>query len=154
MTTTISAPVVTDTSATVVTDTSATSVQAAAVPTVWRHGLVAGAIAAVATLAIALVADAVGVSFADTSGKRIPIAGFPEFTMVFALIGMGIAARMARRARHPHSTFVRTTVALTALSIVPDRTMGFDGGSAAVLVLTHVVAAAIVIPTLAARLRR
>ena len=123
-------------------------------PTVWRHGLVAGAIAAVTTLAIALVADAAGVSLADSSGKQIPIAGFPQLTMFFALIGMGVAARMARRARHPRPTFVRTTVALTALSVVPDLTMGFAGGTAAVLVLTHVVAAAIVIPTLAARLRR
>lgn len=146
MTTTLSAPVIT-------TDQTAIA-QSPAVPTVWRHGLVAGAIAAAATLAIALIADAAGVSFADSSGKSIPLAGFPEFTMVFALIGLGIAARMARRARHPHSTFVRTTIGLTALSVVPDLTLGFDAGSAAVLVLTHVVAAAIIIPTLASRLRR
>jgi len=107
-----------------------------------------------APLVIALAADAAGVSFADSSETEVPISGFPEFTMFFALIGMGIAARMARRARHPRKTFLRTTVGLTALSVVPDLTMGFDGNAAAVLVLTHLVAASIVIPTLASRLRR
>jgi len=47
---------------------------------------------------------------------------------------------------------VRTTVALTALSVVPDFLIGVEARAVAVLVLTHVVAAAIVIPTLASRL--
>ena len=72
--------------------------------------------------------------------------------MLFTLIGITIAARMARRAKHPQSTFVRTTVALTALSVVPDFLIGVEARAVAVLVLTHVVAAAIVIPTLASRL--
>ena len=46
-----------------------------------------------------------------------------------------------------------TTVGLTALSIVPDLvTAGFDPASRAVLILTHLVAAAIVIPVVARRL--
>ncbi len=51
-------------------------------------------------------------------------------------------------------TFVRTAVALTALSFVPDLTFGFDAGSAATLITLHTVAAAIVVPTLAGRLAR
>ncbi len=43
-------------------------------------------------------------------------------------------------------------MALTALSVVPDLTMGFDAASAATLVVAHVTAAAIIIPRLAARL--
>jgi hypothetical protein len=61
---------------------------------------------------------------------------------------------MARTVRRPRRTFVRTTVALTALSFVPDLTVGFDAGSAATLITLHTVAAAIVVPTLAGRLTR
>jgi hypothetical protein len=61
---------------------------------------------------------------------------------------------MARKARRPRATFVRTAVALTALSFVPDLTFGFDAGSAATLITLHTVAAAIVVPTLARRLAR
>ena len=49
---------------------------------------------------------------------------------------------------------MKTTVALTALSVVPDLTFGFDAASAATLVCLHLTAAAIVVPTLARRLSR
>jgi len=116
----------------------------------WRPTLVAGIVAAAATTAIAAVADAAGVSF-EVDGEAIPLGGFAQFTLVGALLGL-VIARLCRRAAHPRSTFVRITVALTALSVVPDLTMAFDGASRAVLVLTHAVAAAIVVPVLARRL--
>jgi len=50
---------------------------------------------------------------------------------------------MARKARRPRATFVRTAVALTALSFVPDLTFGFNAGSAATLITLHTVAAAL-----------
>ena len=78
----------------------------------------------------------------------------PQLTLVFSLVGVGIAAVMARKARRPRATFVRTAVALTVLSFVPDFTFGFDAGSAATLITLHTVAAAIVVPTLAGRLAR
>ena len=59
---------------------------------------------------------------------------------------------MARKARRPRGTFVRTAAALTVLSFVPDLTFGFDVASAATLITLHTVAAAIVVPTLAGRL--
>lgn len=119
---------------------------------VYKHGLAAAASAAVATTVLAALASAAGVSFADRSGAGIPIPGFTTLTFVFALVGVGLAAILARRARRPRSTFVRTTVALTALSFVPDLTVGFDAASAATLIALHTVAALIVIPTLARRL--
>ena len=61
---------------------------------------------------------------------------------------------MARKARRPRATFVRTAVALTVLSFVPDLTFGFDPASAATLITLHTVAAAIVVPSLARRLAR
>ena len=121
---------------------------------VWKHGVVAALVASVATTVLAVVASAAGVSFADSTGASIPIAGFAQLTLVFSLVGVGMAAVMARKARRPRVMFVRTAVALTALSFVPDLTFGFDAGSAATLITLHTVAAAIVVPTLAGRLAR
>jgi amino acid transporter len=121
---------------------------------VWKHGVAAAVVASVATTVLAAVASAAGVSFADTTGASIPIAAFAQLTLVFSLVGVGMAAVMARRARRPRPTFVRTAVALTALSFVPDLTFGFDVGSATTLIALHTVAAAIVVPTLARRLAR
>ena len=121
---------------------------------VWKHGVVAAVAASVATTVLAAVASAAGVSFGDGTGASIPIAGFAQLTLVFSLAGVGLAAILARKARRPRSTFVRTTVALTAASFVPDLTFGFDAASAATLITLHTVAAAIVVPTLARRLSR
>jgi hypothetical protein len=120
-------------------------------PSLWRTGLKAGLVAAVATTAIALVASAAGVSF-EVEGEAIPLAGYAQMTLIGAVLGVLLAKALRRWAKHPQSTFVRTTVALTALSVVPDLTMGFDAASAATLIVTHVTAAAIIIPRLAARL--
>ena len=136
------------------TATSATQTPAVHRQPVWKHGVAAAVVAAVATTVLAVVASAAGVSFADSTGASIPIAGFAQLTLVFSLVGVGIAAVMARKARHPRPTFVRTAVALTALSFVPDLTFGFDAGSAATLIALHTVAAAIVVPTVAGRLAR
>jgi amino acid transporter len=121
---------------------------------VWKHGVAAAVVASVATAVLAAVASAAGVSFADSTGASIPLAGFAQLTLVFSLVGVGIAAVMARKVRRPRPTFVRTAVALTALSFVPDLTFGFDAGSAATLITLHIVAAAIVVPALAGRLAR
>lgn len=119
---------------------------------VWKHGIAAALVASVATTVLAAVASAAGISFAGSTGAGIPIAGFAQLTLVFSLVGVGMAAVMARKARRPRRTFVRTAVALTILSFVPDLTFGFDAGSAATLIALHAVAAAIVVPTLARRL--
>ncbi len=123
---------------------------------VWKHGVAAAVVASVATTVLAAVASAAGVSFADSTGASIPIAGFAQLTLVFSLVGVGIAAVMARKrkVRRPRRTFVRTAVALTVLSFVPDLTFGFDAGSAATLITLHIVAAVIVVPALAGRLAR
>ena len=121
---------------------------------VWKHGVAAAVVASIATSVLAVFASSAGVSFADSTGASIPIAAFAQLTLVFSLIGVGMAAVMARKARRPRPTFVRTAVALTLLSFVPDLTFGFDAGSAATLIALHTVAAAIVVPTLAARLAR
>ncbi len=45
-----------------------------------------------------------------------------------------------------------TTVVLTALSVVPDVILSASAATKATLILTHLVAAAIVIPALSSRL--
>jgi hypothetical protein len=127
---------------------------AAGRPSLWRQGLAAAAAASVATTGLAAVASAAGVSFADSTGTSIPIAGFTQLTLILSLLGVGVAAVMARRARRPRSTFLRTAVGLTLLSFVPDLTFGFDTASAATLIALHTVAALIVVPTLVRRLAR
>lgn len=134
------------------TTTTSESVAAAGRRPVGRRGVVAAVVASAATTVLAAAASAAGISFADGTGASIPLAGFAQLTLIFSLAGVGIAAVMARTARRPRRTFVRTTVALTALSFVPDLTFGFDAGSAATLIALHVVAAAIVVPALAGRL--
>ena len=121
---------------------------------VWKHGVAAAVVASVATTVLAVIASAAGVSFADGTGASIPFVGFAQLTLIFSLVGVGIAAVMARKARRPRATFVRTAVVLTVLSFVPDLTFGFDAASAASLITLHLVAAVIVVPTLARRLAR
>ena len=63
---------------------------------VWKHGVAAAVVASVATTALAAVASSSGISFADSAGASIPIAGFAQLTLVFSLVGVAMAAVMAR----------------------------------------------------------
>ena len=118
------------------------------VSSLWRPGLSAGVVAAAATSTIAGIASALGVSFESAPGEAIPLAGFAQLTLFFTVVGVLIAQGIRSRGDHPRSTFTKTAVALTALSVVPDLTMSFDAASKLTLMLTHVVAASIVIPVL------
>ncbi|MFC8301291.1 DUF6069 family protein [Micromonospora orduensis] len=116
-----------------------------------RAGVVATVAASAATMAVSAAGHAAGVSL-DVGGAPIPVTGFGVLTAVFSLIGVAVAALMSRFARRPRRTFVRTTVALTALSLVPDVIADAGVGTKALLMLTHLVAAVIVIPAVARRL--
>jgi hypothetical protein len=121
-------------------------------PVLWRPGLVAGLCAAAATVAVAACAHAAGVSLETAPGEAIPVLGFGQLTLFFTAVGVLMARIMSRRARRPRSTFVRTTVVLTALSLVPDLVLSAGAATKATLIVTHLVAAAIVVPALAKRL--
>jgi hypothetical protein len=116
-----------------------------------RTGSLAGLAAAGATTAVAAVGDAAGVSH-DIAGEPIPLLGFAQLTFVGALLGVAIAVVLARRAAHARGTFLKVTAALLVLSFVPDVLADAAVDTRALLVLTHLVAAAIVVPALAARL--
>ncbi|MGY0502952.1 DUF6069 family protein [Nocardia sp. FBN12] len=119
----------------------------------WRPAAAAAVVAAAATTAVAAVAHAAGVSLA-IEGQQIPLAGFAQLTLIFAAIGILLAAALRKWAGNPRTVFVRTTIALTALSLVPDVFVNAAVETKLTLMLTHLVAAAIVIPVVAARLAR
>ncbi|MDQ6724662.1 MAG: DUF6069 family protein [Actinomycetota bacterium] len=122
-------------------------------PSLWRPGLTAGLAAAAATVAVAAVARAVfNVSLETAPGKAIPVLGFGQLTLFFTAIGVLIARTIRGRAGRPRSTFTRTAVVLTALSVVPDLLIPADAATKITLVLTHLVAAAIVVPALSSHL--
>jgi flagellar biosynthesis protein FlhB len=114
-------------------------------------GAVATVAAAAATALVAVAGQAVGVS-TEMSGAPIPAAGFAMLTVIFSVLGLAIATALRRFARRPRTAWIRTTVVLTALSFVPDVLADAAVPTKVLLVLTHVVAAAIVIPAVARRL--
>jgi hypothetical protein len=114
-------------------------------------GVVATALASAATPVVAAAGTAAGISL-DVGGAPIPVLGFATLTAVFSLVGVVLAVALSRFGRHPRRAFVRTTVVLTVLSFVPDVIAPAAPATKALLMLTHVVAAAIVIPAVARRL--
>jgi hypothetical protein len=114
-------------------------------------GVVAAALASAATTILAAAGNAAGIGL-DVGGASIALSGFAVLTAFFSLIGVVLAVVLSRVARHPRSTFVRTTVVLTVLSLVPDVIVDAGTATKALLMLTHLVAAAIVIPAVARRL--
>jgi hypothetical protein len=114
-------------------------------------GVVAAALASGATPIVAAAGRAAGVSL-DVGGAPIPVPGFAVLTAFFSVVGVVLAAVLSRTARRPSSAFVRTTVVLTVLSLVPDVIVDAAPATKALLMLTHLVAAAIVIPAIARRL--
>lgn len=138
------------TTVTTVTTVTAGTVRAAVRPLV-RTGLTAAVVASVATTLVAAVGHASGISL-DIAGEPIPLYAFPQLTAFFSLVGLGLAVVLGRRAGAPRRTFLRTTVALTALSLVPDAIVDAAVETKGLLMLTHLVAAAIVIPAISSRL--
>jgi hypothetical protein len=121
------------------------------VPSLWRTGATAGLAAALATTVVAAVAQAIDVPL-EIGGEAIPLIGFAQLTLFFTALGVLIAKGTRRWASNARSAFVRITVALTALSLVPDLTADASTATIVTLMLTHVVAAAIVIPRVGDRL--
>jgi len=131
--------------------TNGDSTQTAKRPALWRAGAAAGAVAAAATTAVVVAARAADIPVA-VGGEEIPLAGFAQLTVFATIIGVVLAKVLSRRAGRPRHTFTVATMALTAVSLVPDVLVDATAGSKAILMLTHIVAAAIVIPALAKRL--
>ena len=131
--------------------TATTTPRATTTTSLLLNGVVATALASVATPIVAAAGNTAGISL-NVGGAPIPVPGFATLTAVFSLVGVVLAVVLSRFARHPRRTFVRTTVVLTVLSFVPDVIAPAAPATKALLMLTHVVAAAIVIPAIARRL--
>ena len=116
-------------------------------------GLVAAAVAvaATATATVAAAGEFAGIS-PVVGGAPIPVSGFAVLTVIFSVVGLVLALVLARSVPRPRMAFVRTTIVLTALSLVPDVLADASASTKVLLMLAHVVAAAIVIPAIARRL--
>jgi hypothetical protein len=110
----------------------------------WGRGLATVVVAAVVTTLVALALQAVGVGL-EIDGESIPVLAFAQMVALGGVIGIVLARHLGRTA------YLRATVALTALSCVPSLALGDGVADKLGLVLTHVVAAAIIVPRLARR---
>lgn len=117
-------------------------------------GFVATLAAMAATTLSAALAHAVGVDFeVPEGGETIPLPGFAVVTGFFSVVGIVFAGALRRWSARPAERFVRTTVSLTAISLVPPLLSGADTATTAALAGLHLVAAAVMIPALARSLR-
>jgi hypothetical protein len=117
-------------------------------------GLIAALAATVATTLGAALAGTVGVDFqVPDGGETIPLSGFAVVTGFFSVVGIVIAVALLRWSARPAERFVWTTVSLTAISLVPPLLSGANTATTTALLGLHLVAAAVMIPTLARSLR-
>ena len=117
-------------------------------------GVVATVAAMATTTLAAALARAVGVDFEmPDGGETIPLSGFTVVTGFFSVVGVVIGVALLRWSSRPARRFVQTAVTLTAISLVPPLLAGADTSTTAALLGLHLVAAAVMIPTLARSLR-
>lgn len=120
-----------------------------------REGLIAALTAMAATTLGAALARAVGVDFEmPDGGETIPVSGIAVVTGFFSLVGVVIAVGLRRWSARPAERFAWVAASLTAISLVPPVLSGADAATVAALLVLHLVAAAVMIPTLARALRR
>jgi len=117
-------------------------------------GVAATLAAMVTTTLVAALAQVVGMDFeVPAGGEVIPLPGIAVVTGFFSLVGVAIAVALRRWSARPAERFVWTTVSLTAISLVPPLLAGADVGTTVTLIGLHLVAATVMIPTLALTLR-
>jgi Family of unknown function (DUF6069) len=112
-------------------------------------GLAAAVAAAALNAVVAALTRAAGVDLEVTSGEAIPVSGIAFVTVVLSVVGLLIAAALARWSTSPVRWWWRTTVALTAVSLVPPFLAAADAATAVTLVALHLLAAAVVVPAVA-----
>jgi hypothetical protein len=117
-------------------------------------GFIATLVAMVATTLAAGLARAVGVDFVVSDGdETIPLSGFAVVTGFFSVVGIAIAVALLRWSARPAARFVWTAVSLTAISLIPPLLSGAGTATTTALLGLHLVAATVMIPTLARSLR-
>jgi Family of unknown function (DUF6069) len=117
-------------------------------------GFIATLAAMVATTLAAALTQAVGVDFeVPDGGETIPLSAFVVVTGFFSVVGIVIAVALLRWSARPAQRFVWTAVSLTVISLVPPLLSGANTATTAALLGLHLVAATVMIPTLARSLR-
>lgn len=117
-------------------------------------GLLAAVVAATATTLVSALARSVGVDFEiPDGGDVIPLSGVAVVTATFSVVGVVLALALLRWSAHPATRFLQTTLVLTAISLVPPFSSGANAATVTSLVAMHLVAAAVMIPTLTRALR-
>ncbi|WP_151477426.1 DUF6069 family protein [Streptomyces albicerus] len=125
---------------------------------VWLVGVLAVLAGAVVTEVFGLITRGAGVpmnaaSPGETQAAEIPVGGFAGGVVFWSIAGIILAVALARWAKRPARTFTVTTVALTALSLAGPAVAPHTATSTQViLAVSHLVAAAVIIPPLARRL--
>jgi hypothetical protein len=125
---------------------------------VWLTGALAGIAAATATEFYGLIARAAGIPMAAgnigaAEAGPITVGMFAMGTLICTFWGTILAMVLARYASRPARTFVRTALALTALSLAGPLAAGATATSTKLmLAVAHLIAAAIIIPVIARRL--
>jgi hypothetical protein len=113
-------------------------------------GIIATLAAMVTTTLAAALARGVGVDFdVPDGGETIPLPGFAVVTGFFSVVGIVIAVALRRWSARPAERFVWTAGSLTAISLVPPLLCGADTATITALLGLHLVAATVMIPTLA-----
>ena len=119
---------------------------------VWTAVGAATVAAAAATEALVALARATGNEVA-IQGNELKFGGCAVAVLMCMVAAVGVLAAVRRWAAAPARAWVRATVALTVLSVVPDLTVPDTATSSRIVLMTaHVLAAAIVIPAVARRL--
>jgi Family of unknown function (DUF6069) len=122
-------------------------------------GLAAGVAASVATELYGLVARAAGVPMAAAGlgsqhAQPVTLGMFAMGTIICTFWGTVLAVILNRYAARPARTFTVTALGLTAVSLIAPLTAADTAGwTKATLAVAHLLAASIVIPLLAHRLR-
>lgn len=120
--------------------------QASRIRPLIRAGALGGVAGALAAMLVAVLARAADVPL-EIEGEVIPIAGFATMTVLGAILGVGLAATLKQRDR-----FLAVCAILTAMSVIPSIAQPDHDATKVVLVLTHIVAAAVIVPMLARQL--
>ncbi len=127
---------------------TATAQEPSARRSIVRAGAVAGILAAATTSTVAAIARAADVSL-EVDAKAIPLAAFAWWTIIGAVAGV-VLARLLRDRRR----FLVVTVPTTGLSLIPAIALPDDTATKFVLVVTHLLAAAIIVSILTRGLPR
>jgi hypothetical protein len=131
---------------------TATATRTARTSGVWKTVAATTLAAAIATEAVVALARATGIDVA-IQGQDLKPGGCSTILLMCMVAGVAVLAAVRRWASSPARTWVRATVALTVLSLVPDLTVPDTATSSRIVLMTaHLVAAAIVIPALARKL--